>query len=60
MFFSRALFIEKATKLAPFTYSTVVFGFIFEVLLFNKEINLISLFGSALVILGNFEIATAK
>jgi len=60
MLFSRALFIEKATKLAPFTYSTVVFGFISEVVLFNKEVNFISLFGSALVILGNFEIATSK
>ncbi|KAL4442153.1 hypothetical protein ABPG74_009171 [Tetrahymena malaccensis] len=53
LLYCRAIMLGEASKLAPYTYSTIVFGFIIEILIFHKETNLLSILGSSLIIFGN-------
>ncbi|KAL4442152.1 hypothetical protein ABPG74_009170 [Tetrahymena malaccensis] len=51
--YSRAIMLGEASKLVPFTYSQILFGFIIEIIIFHKEINLLCIIGSSLIIVGN-------
>ncbi|KAL4498508.1 hypothetical protein ABPG72_019626 [Tetrahymena utriculariae] len=56
LFYSRGLQIGKSQDVVPFQYSQLVMSFIVDIVIFNKELNYLSLIGSGLILLGNYKI----
>ncbi|KAL4490918.1 hypothetical protein ABPG72_008654 [Tetrahymena utriculariae] len=58
IFINQALFMKGANKIMPFNYSQVIFAIIFDLLLFNKTIDVIQMMAGIVVMYCCYKIAT--
>ncbi|KAL4449994.1 hypothetical protein ABPG74_015113 [Tetrahymena malaccensis] len=60
LIYNRALQLGKTSEVVPITYSQVVMSFLVDIVVFSKEISLLSVVGAFMIIGGNYSIIMQK